>query len=107
VNSTGRKETLLLINAWVELRERANIFTTGNKQRRIKIKHIKAITKSSNFRFVDLTIMPLPPYHTPRSPNFLAMALALNRNTTHIKDWNKPTAAVSENWKPRIPTRYT
>lgn len=46
---------------------------------------------------------PVWVYQTPRSPYFLASALAANRKITQTTDWNKPTAVVNENCRPRIP----
>jgi len=91
LNPTGNNTTLLCINASEELSERAKMLRSGNRQIRTTNKHMKAMTQSPTFVTLDFimintSLLMNTYYQTPRSPLFLAMALAVNKNITQITD---------------------
>ena len=67
-----------------ELKERARILIIGRRQINTTIKQIRAIIISAILAVPDFTTAA--PYQIPRSPNFFARALAVNRKITHTTD---------------------
>lgn len=101
----GINITSFFINASAELTDCEKTFSNGKRQIKINKKQTKAITQSPIFVVRDSIMIDTPFlfYQIPRSPNFLAIELAIAKKITQITDWKRPTAVVKENCKPLTP----